>query len=80
MGKLFGGILSVVAGILVATIAFYYAWASGTPDFPAEVYRDYQFYSLIFTIFSVVMILGGMYMSLSSIRKMNRDYRDSRKN
>jgi hypothetical protein len=78
MAKLFGGMLVIVAGFFVAAKAFYYAWASGTPGFPAEAYQEYQFYSMIFGIFSIGMILGGVYMIFSSIRKMNRDYKESK--
>lgn len=77
MFRLFSGMLVVVAGILVAIAAFYYAWASGTPEFPVSAFQQYQFYSMSFGILSVVLILGGVYMVVTSIRKMNREYRDS---
>ena len=77
MPKLFGGMLVAVAGLVVAIAAFYYAWASGTPGFPPDAYQKYQFYSMILGVLSIGVILGGIYMVIISIRKMNRDNRES---
>ena len=79
MAKLFSGMLAIVVGLFLAVKAFYYAWASNTPSFPAEAYQEYQFYSILLGISSIGVILGGIYMIFTSIRKMNRNYKESQR-
>ena len=76
MLKLFGGLLIIVVGLAIAIISYYFAWASSTPGFPNDAYYEYQIYSMLFGVFSGV-ILSGVYMLVSSIKKMNREYKES---
>ena len=78
MLKLFGGFLVVAAGLAIAGSSFYYAWASGTPGFPPDAYRQYQLYSMILGGLSIGVVSFGVYMVIASVRKMNREYRESR--
>ena len=77
MLKLFGGLLIIVVGLAIAIISYYFAWASSTPGFPNDAYHEYQIYSMLFGGFSIGVILGGAYMLVSSIKKMNREYKES---
>ena len=77
MAKLFGGVLVFGVGLLIAVYAFYYAWASGTPDFNPEAYQRYQTYSMIFGVISIGVVVLGVYMVVAAIKRMNREYRES---
>ena len=78
MGGLFGGALIFACGLALAVVAFYYAWASGTPGFGPEAYQQYQLYSTIFGVLAIGVIVLGGYWVVASIRKMNREYKESR--
>ena len=79
MAKLFVGILVFITGLSVAVAAFYYAWASSTPGFSTETYLEYQRYSMVLGVSSIGIMFTGIYMVIASIRKMNRDYKESKK-
>lgn len=78
MVKLFDEILVFITELSVAMAAFYYAWASNTPSFPADAIQAYQNYSMVVGFFSIGIMLAGIYMVFASIRKMNRDYKESK--
>ena len=80
MRRLFGGMLIFFCGLVFAVVAFYYAWASGTPEFSPETYQLYQMYSMVFGILAICIIIFGGYWVVASIKKMNREYRESQQN
>lgn len=77
MLKLFGGILIVITGFVTVTISYYYAWVSGTPGISSNAYEQYQLYSMVIGILSLGIIVLGIFMFISSIRKLNRKYLES---
>jgi uncharacterized membrane protein YciS (DUF1049 family) len=81
MGKLFAGMVLSVAGTLAAIEAFFMLGLYvGTQDLPDQLHSEYQLFSLLFFILSVGLVLGGMYITVFSIRKINHNYRASKTN
>lgn len=76
MARLFCGLAVIGAGLLVLFLSFYYAWASGTPNFSTQEYEQYQSYSMLFGILSLGVMSFGVYMVVSAIKRMNRAYRE----
>ena len=77
MARLLGGAIASILGGGMGIYAFYYAWASNTPEFPPETYQRYQFISMVLGLLAVLVIAYGMYAVVSSIKRMNREYRDN---
>ena len=78
MAKLFGGILVFITGLSVAVASYYCAWVSSTPGFSTDAYLEYQRYSMVLGVSSIGIMVAGIYMVIASIRKMNRDYKESK--
>jgi membrane-bound ClpP family serine protease len=76
MARLFGGLTVIGAGLFLVVVSFYYAWASGTPNFSTQGYEQYQLYSMVFGVLSVGVMAFGVYMVVSAIKRMNRTYKD----
>ena len=76
MIRLFVGIVLFILGLLVSVVAYYYAWVAGTPDLASNMINQFQKYSMLFGAFSIGIVLGGIWLTITAVRRMNKEYHE----
>lgn len=78
MIRIVAGIAVCIAGVVVLGFAVYFGWVQDAPRSEPVVGQLYGTFSMVFAIFSVVLIGSGGFHVVRSIRRINRQDRRRR--
>lgn len=72
MLKLYGSLSLFVIGSIIAIVGYFYAWVSGSPDYPPETADYYQTISLTLVVLAVVIMITGIALTVRTVKSMNK--------
>ena len=72
MIRIAAGIAVCIVGVVVLSFAIYCGWVQDTPSVEPIARQLYRTFSMMFAVFSAILIGSGGFHVIRSIRRMNR--------